>query len=136
MSFKYRRRAAQSHGSACCGDPSPAVRRLLGRGTEPARPAWTELRADALRTVPFARQVQREPTENRAPIPHLAHEIPGGDAGGGAGRRYRHRPSVDAGVPARTRSNRRFHCVPEDARVTSLRRLLIAYHQLTLRVQI
>ena len=85
----------------------------LGAGAGPARNG-AHLRSHALRAMPFARQGERKPAEDRAAVPHAAPALSGRGTGRGAGRRDRHRPSRHAGISAGARSDRRFHRLPED----------------------
>jgi len=80
----------------------------------------SDLRTRSLRAMPFHRQGEREPTSNRAGIPHVASQISDRNARTSSVRRDHCGSSHHAAVSPRSRSGSRCHRLLEDTRTLSV----------------
>jgi len=58
--------------------------------------------------------VSDSPPRHRAPVPHIAPQIPDREPAPALGRRHSCRPSDDAAIPTRNGSDRGYHCISAD----------------------
>src|SRR6516165_7821241 len=80
--------------------------------------------------MPRHRQGQRQPAHHRAPVPHIASQVPDREPAPPFGRRYCRRPSDDAAIPARSGSARGRHGVSADIRALTPSRRTLQWRRL------